>query len=336
MKQTTKTAFSLGVDISKDKFDVCLWDNFEERSLAAASFHNSRKAARQLLTWIKRLGVDAADCHFGMEATGIYSRLLLEFLFEQGLRVSLINPARTKAYAKALGLRSKTDPVDAACIAQFLAAHRRKLVLWQPTAPEVEALLGLLRHREELLRERAAQSMRLETSSVTAVKASIRRSINFLQRELQKLAAAVEALLAHNDHLRQKVDLLREMPCVGPATALWLVALIESRQFQSAREVAAFVGVTPAHHKSGTSINHPPRISKAGDRLLRKVFYMPAVTAFCSKKHIGQWARRLHSNGKAKKAVVVAVMRKQIHIAFGILRHQTPYNPALAFPGINL
>ena len=336
MKQTTKTTYSLGVDISKDKFDVCLWNNLAESSHGAATFENNRKGARQLLAWIKRHRVDPADCHFGMEATGIYSRLLLEFLFEQDLRVSLINPARTKAYAKALGLRSKTDSVDAGCIAQFVGAHGRKLVLWQPTAPEIESLLGLLRHREELVNQRSAQSMRLEASSTKAVRSSIRRSINFLQRELEKLASAIEELLAEHTHLRLKVRLLCEIPSVGPATALWLVALIESRDFQSAREVAAFVGVTPAHHISGSSINHPPRISKAGDRLLRKVLYMPAVTAFCSKQHIGAWARQLHANGKAKKAVVVAVMRKIIHIAYGVLKSGEPYQSALAFPQIKL
>lgn len=269
-----------------------------------------------------------------MEATGRYGEALCLHLFAAGWTLHVINPARVAHYAKSLGVRSKTDAVDAAVIARFCRANAGSLVAWKPAPAPVAALRGLLRRRASLMRVLTAEKntrAALPDHADTALVRSCERHIGFLAGEIVDLDAAMGAIVKTDDTLRAHERRLRAIKGVGALTALELLAHVLSHDFAKARQCAAHAGVTPAHRQSGTSLNAPSRISRRGDAHIRRALYMPALSMLSREGPMRDWARGLVSRGKAPMAAVCAIMRKLLHIAFGIIKSGKDYDPSLAF-----
>ena len=127
-------------------------------------------------------------------------------------------------------------------------------------------------------------------------------------------------------NLNDKSKLLDSIPGIGEKTIGVILAFLSIENFDSARQVAAFVGLNPKPKQSGSSVRGVGRISKTGDADLRKAFYMPAVVSIRFNPIIKDFAERLSKTGKAKMIVVIATMRKLIHIIYGVLKNNTPFN----------
>ncbi len=131
--------------------------------------------------------------------------------------------------------------------------------------------------------------------------------------------------------LQHDHQLLQSIPGVGPVLATFMVALLyHGERFDSAAQVAAYVGLIPVEYQSGTSVRKPPRLSKAGPALLRAKLYWPAVVASRHNPDVRHLYQRLLARGKCKMAAIGAAMRKLLHICFGVIKHQTPYQPQIA------
>jgi transposase len=322
----------VGVDIAKDKFDVCLV--LPGKRLCAV-FPNTTSGVARLVAWLAKAGAEPASTRICMEATGVYSRPPCTLLHAHGFTVHLENPARVAAHAKALGKRSKTDAEDAFVIADYCRANLDRLHEWKPPAKNIALLRELLRHREQLTEARSKQGNMRESCADAEVIASNKRVENTLKTELKRTLKRIAELLASDEILAAHRDHLTAMNGVGVLTAAELICHVLTHEYENARACAVHTGLTPAHRESGKSIHGAPRISRRGDAHIRHALYMPAVSMARYNCAARAWSGALLQRGKAKKAVLCALMRKLVQIAYGVITTNTAYDPIKAFPTVS-
>jgi transposase len=311
----------VGIDVAKKKLDACL---MADGKVLVKKFPNDTKGIRLLEGWLRSLKIGRA--HVCLEATGTYGEMVAEFLHEHGHRVSVVNPSRIEAFARSELKRNKTDPADARTIARFCL--EKDLDEWHPLPPEIKQLRALSRRVEVLEQMLLAERNRLETAPGT-VSSSVQRVITDLEKEIDNVRRLIKDHIDDHPDLQRQSELLRTIPGIGEKTASLLLGEIEFRSFSSARAVAAHAGVTPRRDQSGTSLNRT-RLSKIGNARIRKALYFPAIVALRCNYVISDFARRLKENGKRPMQVIGAAMRKLIHIAYGVIKHNRPFDPAPA------
>lgn len=315
--------FILGIDLSKAYFDVVLLNQQGEKQYSR--FDNNASGFATLLKWLKEQGV--SQLRVCMEATNIYWEELTEYLYEKGYKVSVVNPARIKGHAMSQLRRSKTDKLDSDVIADFCRAHE-DLHVWVPTSQEQRLLRNLVRQREDLLGMVTQQKNRLTDSRDLAVKARWQRLIKTFQDEIEAIEKQIEEHIALHPTLQKTFELLYSIKGFGVITVAILMAeMPDLADYKDAAAAAADAGVTPSHHESGDTVRHKSKMSKIGKASIRGALFFPALTAIRYNKPIHAFAERLEKHGKLKMVIIVAVMRKLIHQAYGVLKNQTPFDP---------
>jgi transposase len=316
----------LGLDVAKLKFNACLVR--QGGKFRHHVFPNNPQGFVQLCDWLKKQG--GKQVHACMEATGTYGDSLATYLHEQGHLVSVVNPAAIKAYAQSHLSRTKTDRVDAALIAGFCGERRPPA--WRPPAREVQELQALVRRLESLMEMRTMEENRLSSGiTVGAVRESVEELIAHLCEQIKRTEALIRDHIDSHPELKRQRELLDSIPGIGEATAAALLAEVpDITQYKSARQVAAFAGLVPRERQSGSSIKGRVRLSKIGNARLRRVLYFPAVTALRCSPFFQSWAEGLRHRGKSKMAVIGAVMRKLVHLAYGVLKTGRPFDPQWA------
>jgi transposase len=313
----------LGIDVAKAKVDACLLQADGVRHHKV--FANTEVGFAQLECWLTLHG--ARPVHACLEATGTYGAALALFLTAHQHVVSMVNPVAIKAYAASQLTRSKTDRVDAAVIARFCLTQTPPP--WTPAPPEMLELQGLVRRLETLVEMRTMERNRAAAAPIPAVRASIAAHLDYLKTEIAQTEALIVAHIRHAATLQTQVQLLTSIPGIGVATAAVLLAEINFAAFTHARQVAAFAGVIPRQRQSGSSVRGRSRLSKVGSSRLRRALYFPAVTALRCNPAIQQWAAGLRARGKCEMQIIGAVMRKLLHLAFGVVKSGRPYDPSV-------
>jgi transposase len=314
----------LGIDVSKRKLDVALL--FDGKTLIK-KFDNSVYGCKLLAAWLESLHRELV--HVCLESTGTYGDLVANSLHDAGHVVSVVNPLRIKAYAVSALSRNKTDKTDARLIADFCQTQKPKQ--WFPPSPQVVKIQALSRRIDSLEEMLQSERNRLDVSPKDT-RSSIKRIIKTLEKEIKSLRKQIKDHIDQDPRLKNQNDLLKTIPGIGEKTSQMLLGEIDFERFDSARDVAAYAGVTPKQRKSGTSLNFS-RLSKMGNSRLRKRLYFPAIVAGQHNQVIKEFAKRLANNGKSGKQIVCASIRKLLHIAFGVLKNQTPFDPNMAFQG---
>lgn len=314
----------VGIDVAKAKVDLAL--RLATGKWKTKVVANSPAGFVELRAWLARHAVSAA--HVCMEATGVYWERLAEDLVDHGFAVSVVNPAQIKAFAGALGVRSKTDAVDAKVIAEFCAKTSPQL--WIAPAKAVRRLRALVGRRDALVDLRTQESNRLEVAATDEVRRSIEAVIAHLDQQIQEIERQIKKDVDDDPTLRDQRALLQSIPGFGDRTATMFLAHFGGvLRFAKAAQAVAFAGLDTRLHQSGSSVNGKPRMSKAGHSQIRRALYMPAMTAM-SRTPWGKIFRdRLLAAGKPKKLILGALMRKMVAIAYGVLKSGTPFNPAL-------
>jgi len=264
-----------------------------------------------------------------MEATGSYWEGLAEALYQRGYRVSVVNPYQIKRYGDHLLNRNKTDKADASLIAEFCEKDRERLRAWKPFSPEIKALRSMGRRLDELQGMKQQEQNRLKSGVTDLV------VIESLQENLKQLDAQIKALWKKikehvNQHpdLREKQRLLTSIPGIGKLTAIKLIAEIgEIKDFTSASQLAAYAGLAPKQFQSGSSVHKQTRISKQGRTELRRCLYMPAVVASEHNPIVMDLKRRMLASGHVMMEVIVAAMKKLLHLVYGVLKSGKPFDP---------
>ena len=315
----------LGIDISKLKFDVCLLR--ASGKFKHHVFSNTTAGFLQLATWLVKQKVERV--HACMEATGTYSEALATYLSDAGHVVSVVNPAKIKAYAQSQLSRTKTDKADATLIAQF--CHERKPPQWQPLPTELRELQALVRRLEALLEMHQMEVNRLE-AGVTAlsVRESLSEHIAFLNEEVKRTEKLIRDHIDQHPTLKSQQELLVSIPGIGETTAAkFLSEVLDVKLYKSARQLAAFTGLVPKLHESGSSVKRKARLSKIGVSSLRKALYFPAIAAIKYNPSIKALSVRLKERGLCPMQIIGAAMRKLVHIAYGVLKSGRPFDPSL-------
>jgi transposase len=322
----TMTEPALGIDISKLKFNACLINS--QGKLRHKLFPNSAAGFEQLREWLLRQGVERV--HACLEATGTYGDALSLFLHQAGHTVSVVNPAATKAFAASRLSRTKTDRVDAELIARFCLAQEPPA--WTPLPVEVRELQALVRRLESLIEMRVMEENRLSSGiTVEVVRASVEDLLNHLNTQIKRTEELIREHINSHPTLKQQSQLLDSIPGIAETTAALLLSEItDITQYRSARHVAAYAGLVPRERQSGTSLRGRTRLSKIGNARLRRALYFPAITALRCSPFFQAWAEGLQERGKCKMSVICAVMRKLVHLAYGVLKSGKPFDPEWA------
>lgn len=315
----------IGLDVSKDTLDVCLLRSTGKSS--AKQFSNDASGHTKLLRWAGHLDPDAT-AHFCLEATGSYSQGVALFLAEAEQLVSVVNPARIRFFGLCQRQGNKTDKADAALIALF--CRQEKPEVWRAAAPQVRLLVALMRRLHAVQELLVQEKNRFQAPGQPAlVLDSIESSLAFLDSEVKRLQKQIRDHINQNPTLKRDAKLLQSIPGVGELTAWDILAeLPDVGQFDSAQCVAAYAGLAPREHRSGTSVRKQTRLSKQGNWRLRKALYFPAVTALTWNPLVKAHYERLREAGKPRMVALAACMRKMLMIVYGVLKHQKPFDPA--------
>ncbi len=325
----------LGIDVSKNKLDAALIRPNKTDKFLSKKIANTPEGFEKLLEWaLQKTNCSPEELHIIMEATGPYHEKLAHWFYQKGVQVSVVNPARIKKFAQSEGLRAKNDKLDSKVIARF--GLKMSPRLWKPSPPEYRELQALLNRMEAINGDLQREINRLEklncgdSPSPIAIK-SIKRTIRFLQKEEKQLEELIKCHIDQHPDLKKDEELLESIPGIGPKVAPWINALLQHMtKFQTARQVAAFVGLTPTEHTSGKSVAKKARLSKAGASIYRKKLYMCAIVAMKYNPDVANLYERLISNGKTPMSALGAAMRKLIHICFGVIKHQTKFKSQLS------
>jgi len=315
--------FHLGLDVAKAKLDCAL--RLPDGKYKSKVVENNPNGFKALIEWLVKHGVTSV--HVCMEATGVYWEAVAEYLAGKGMVVSVVNPAQVKAFGQSQLVRTKTDQVDARLIANFCA--ERNPAPWQAPSANEQALRAMVLRLESLQSMRTQESNRLEVSR-DVVKPSIAAHIDWLDEQIKELAKDIREHMDDDDSLNGKRALLDSIPGLGERTiAILLAYYADLGRFDNARQAAAFAGVDPRQYESGTSVKMKPRMSKIGHAFLRKSLYMPALVALYKTAWGKHFRERLAAAGKPPKLIIGAMMRKLIHVAFGVLKSEKLFDPEL-------
>lgn len=312
----------LGIDVSKDKLDIILRSGEKKQHQVIS---NELKGYQYLERWL--LNNSVGQVHVCLEATGQYGEPIAEYLYARGYLVSVVNPARIKRYGESKLHRNKTDKADADLIAEF--CQKEIPTSWKPLSTELKHLRALVRRLNDLKTNRRQEINRLRSGERDPwVIEELTIHIEFLDGRIKHTEKEMREFMKQTTELKEQQELLRSIPGIGELTANVLLAEIgDISVFEGAPQLAAFAGLNPKGHRSGSSVNKKTRISKEGRTELRYCLYMPAVVALSCNPIIMDLNERLTERHLHKMEIVVASMRKLLHIVYGVLKNGVPFDP---------
>lgn len=324
----------VGIDIAKKKFDCAWLRDVEKLKIKTKALPNHKQGHEGLVKWLKQhVSNELSSIHVVMEATGVYYEALAYVLVSHGVEVSVVNPARIHDFAKGLGTQHKTDKQDSVILARYGALIQPPL--WQPERAEIRELKALLSRlsmlEKDLQRELNRQEQAELSDASEVVQTSIRGMIEQLRREIERVKQQVDDHIDQYPDLKQDRELLTTVPGVGSVLSREMVALLRSRDFRCAGQASAFVGLVPKLCESGQWKGRS-RLRKNGSSQLRAKLYMAAIVAIQHNPDIRHQYQRLLKAGKTKMQALGAAMRKLLQICYGVLKHQSEYQPQLVVP----
>jgi len=323
-----------------DKFDPCGVE-VSARELVVALSREGR--AERLRSFPNTAEGHAALCRFltsgsqrvrvVLESTGLYGLDLAYTLHQDAhIEIQVANPRAVRHFASALMQRSKNDRLDAVVLREFAA--RMPFQAWVAPSPHCFALCAVTRRLETLTEQSTAEKNRLHAASLSvaipaAVRRDLQRSVRSIQRAIVRLTREAQRILQADPLLASSYHLLLTAKGIGPTSALRLLAetALLSEDLD-VRQWVAYAGLDPREYQSGSSVHKRVRISKTGNRHLRRALYMPALVAVRHEPHLRAFYQHLLAQGKCKMQALVAAMRKLLHAVYAMLKHRQPYDGA--------
>ncbi len=314
----------IGIDISKLTFDAAYFMN---KRYVHKQFPNNAKGFDALFSWMNKNDQEVFTC---LEATGIYSFNLAQYLSQKKINVMVVNPIITHAFFKMELSRNKTDKADAQLISRYcehavLTSDFEKKS-YQPKGVAYEAVQRLITRCDQLEKSKTQESNRLEASVNKETSRSIKRLQKAIKNEIKQIKKTLADIVKNNESLRKQVELLVSIKGIGERTAWSILAYIgDINFFSNSKQIASYAGLTPKIIQSGTSIDKSS-LSKLGHKRLRKSLYMPALVAVRHNPTLKAVYERLVNNGKPKKVALIAVMRKLLILSYGVLKSEKAFD----------
>ena len=323
----------VGIDVAQKELVVCLgkmYDDWTPELYASKTFANTAKGFISLVIWVNKLINDSVPARYAMEATGVYHESLAYYLDEQGLEVSIVMPNKISNYARTLEVKTVTDKTASETIARF--GLERNLEIWKRPNKIFKALRQLTRERDQLVQTRtiAKNQLHAEQSEAEPNKSSvsrIKKQIDFLNKQVLEIRSEIQQLVNENRKLKESIQLISTIPGVGLLTAVTVLA--ETNDFELIRnkkQLISYAGLDVREKQSGTSVKGKPRISKKGNKYLRKAMHMPALAAIRHEERFKAIFARLVSKHGIKMKAAVAVQRKLLEMIYIIYKTNAPFD----------
>lgn len=318
-----------GIDVAKEKVDCVL---LVDAHSSYQVFANTPAGFEQLDAWLRREQVHCV--HACLEATGSYSEALARTLLEQGHTVSVLNPAVLVTYRQSRNTRSKTDKLDAMVLAHY--ARERQPRAWYPLPAEVTALRSLLAYRHDIQQTLLQARNRQRSGGLESwVAGRLQAEIEQLVKEFKLVEERIWKHLETSTKLSATWSHLQTICGIGQLAASHLIAQIgEIERFSHPGALVSLAGLAVKQRESGSSLRERGQMDRHGRGCLRRLLYMCALVAMRWDPQMRAWAQRLKARGKPGKVVLVAVMRKLLHIIYGVWKHASAYDAHLAFPAV--
>ena len=307
---------TFGIDISKDVFDC--YGSIQGH----LQFKNSAVGFKMFLEKVTK------DTLVVMEATGYYHYRLAQYLFKNGMDVSVVNPLSVKRFIQMKLAKVKTDKSDAKAICEY--GCTQEIPLYTALTDVQSECLQLFRLMDSFLKKRTATKNKIHGEQVLGIPSSwvyrsLKRDKKHLDKEIQGIEAKLLSLVKQDQ--QQQLTLLQRIPGIGLKTALFLIVVTDGfSKFETSSQLCSYVGITPTIRASGSSVRGRSRISKVGNRKLRNLLFLCSFTACKHNKGCKEVYERIVNKGKSKKLALIAVSNKLIKQSFAIAKSGHPYD----------
>lgn len=320
-----------GVDLAKATFEAALWGHDDFRTMRVRSFPRSASGTRALLAWLRDHASPGAGIGLVMEATATFAEDVATWLLDldPALHVAIVNPIQTSAFLRSLGLRNKTDSLDAKALAQYGAERRPPA--WERPTPDMAVLKDLTRVRMDLVHARTSMIVRLKDHARTSKQAAkaMAAVIQALDTQVKALEAEIRKHLCAHEALAKQANRMDSVVGVGLLTAVTVLSeLGDLRRFARSRQLTAFAGMSPRRRESGTSVRGKPRLCKQGSTRVRAALYLAACAAVRFNPDMHSIYERLLAQGKARRVALGAVMRKLLVLMRAVVKADHDWIPA--------
>jgi transposase len=323
----------LGVDVAQKELVVTLGKMYEDFSISLYAykvFRNSESGILSLINWVQKLLKDeASKVHYVMEATGVYHQKFAYYLNDNGFKVSVVLPNKISNYIRTLELKTITDKTCSEAIARF--GLERKLEYWIKPKDAYRELQQLTRERDQIVNERVVVKNQLHAEQSEAIPnlksiGRLQLRINFLNGQEKEIKLDIAEIVKANAELIAEIERMTSIPGIGALTAV--IILAETNGFELIRnkkQLVSYVGLDVKEKQSGTSIKGKPRISKRGNRSIRKAMYFPAMSAVKWDDHYRESYARLVSKQGIKMKALVSIQRKLLEMTYILYKNKTTY-----------
>lgn len=319
-----------GVEVSAKVLVVALRINGQLRE---HEFANTAAGHQQLVNWLHKHSQQVRVC---LESTGLYGLdAAIALQAQAGIEVMVANPRSVRHFGQAMMNRSKSDPIDALLLSEY--AQRMPFRVWQPPSVAGRQLCAITRAMHQLTEMCTMQKNRLHAGAATVttpkiVLRELQRSLAGLQKSIERLQEKALQLVRADAQLQQQLELLDGLPGIAELSALQILGeVVLLSEDMDVRDWVAYAGLDPRQYKSGESVEKKIRISKIGNKHLRRVLYMPVLVAVRHNPHFRGHYFHLRDKGKLKKVALVALMRKLLHGIYGVLKSKQPFDASKLF-----
>jgi transposase len=323
----------VGIDVAQKELVVCLGRMLQDLTYelyAHKTFSNNRKGHEQFISWVKKQTIEGVSIRYVMEATGVYHEALAYYLDEKGYDVSVVLPNKISNYMRTLEVKTVTDKTCSEAITSF--GLERRLDNWRRPKKVYKNLRQLTRERDQLVQERTLVKNQLhaEESEAYPHERSVKRfkeRIRMLNRQEKEIKAEISLAVAEDPEVKEQVKLICTIPGVAILTAATILG--ETNGFElirNRRQLASYAGFDIKEKQSGTSVRGKSRISKKGNKYLRKAMHLPALAAIRFDPRAKAVFARIVSKHGIKMKAAVAVQRKLLEMTYTIFKLKTGYD----------
>ena len=322
-----------GIDVAQKELVVTLGrmlDDFSIELFSYKVFKNNDSGVKLLVDWVNKLTDYEVPVRYVMEATGVYHQKLAYYLVDNGCEISIVLPNKISNYIRTLELKTITDKSCSQAIAQF--GLERKLDKWAKPKSIYKELQQLTRERNQIVQERSVikNQIHAEKTESEPNQKSLERMqarIRFLNSQEKEIKADITDIVSKDPDLKQVINNITTIPGVGELTAV--IVLAETNGFELIRnksQLSSYAGLDVKEKQSGTSVKGKPRISKKGNRNLRKSMHLPSLTAVKWDENFKNIYARLISKNGIKMKALVAVQRKILELIYILFKNETVYD----------
>lgn len=320
------------IDVAQEELVVTLgrvMQDLSQQLYAHKIFANDPKGFKELIRWAEKLTDPTVTLRFVMEATGVYHESFAYFLDDQGYEVSIVLPNKISNYSRTLETKTITDKTSSEAIAYF--ALGRTLEVWKQPAPIYRQLRELTRERGQLIEERTVLKNQLHAEEHSArpnpkTCKRLQVRIKLVDQQEKEIIADINELIKTDQQIREFMTLLCSITGIGRLTAATVLG--ETNGFdliRNKRQLTSYCGLDVKEKQSGTSVKGKPKISKRGNKYLRKAMYFPALTAIQhDERYRAIYARLIARHGIKMKAGV-AIQRKLLEMCFTVFKTGQKY-----------